>query len=378
MMPDSRRKTSAHSMSPLTKALRGRLLLLSAACGACLCAVAMLPADDAASESVRQLTIDRIALNLKAPESYQVPMALDAVRTLELTSQVDGTVATIQVALGDEVTAQTEAIRLESTIRELELERAQAQLRQAEALQKSAEAEGDPNAMEAAAAAVDVADAELNLAQFRLEQAIVRFPFPGQVTAIHVSVGQYVRIGDPLMTVIDASQLTVELPIVRNSVQPGDSLAITVEQATANGEVQVVLPLAERFGPLRDLVPSIASAIVVIDNPTEGFAAGQTVYSPLIPRNPVTEVSTAAIQNSEDGLRKVQVMRDGVVRDIPVDLLGQEGDAYVFVSGRFAVGDELILSSSVPLLDGDRPISAAEAQAAANSQNRPQTQGSDF
>lgn len=334
--------------------------------------------DPVASESVRQLTIERAPVLLRAPETYQSPIALQAARRLEITSLVDGTVDTIQAELGGNAVAQSEAIRLESTELELQLERAQARLREVEALQKAADAGGDPLAIEAAVAAVDVAEAELNLAQYRLEQSIVRFPFAGQIAAIHVAVGQYVRVGDPLITFVDTSKLRVEVPIARNSVQPGDSLTLAVEQTQANGTVDIVLPLPERFGPLRDLVPSIAMAVVTIDNAGGTLAAGQTVFSPLIPRHPVTEIPTSAIQNSDDGNRKVQVLREGVVRDVPVDLLGQEGDTHVFVSGRFSPADEIILSSSLPLLDGERPVPAADAQSPATGTGRPQPQGGDF
>lgn len=337
-------------------------------------------ADDSESDAVRQMTIERAPVILRAAETYQVPISLQAVRRLELTAQVDGIVSSIQVELGDATSAQAEAVRLESTQLTLELERAQARLREVTALQSAADAGGDANAMEAAAAAVDVAEADLSLAQFRLSQAIIRFPYDGVVAAIHVTVGQYVRVGEPLMTFADISNLRVEVPIVRNSVQQGDSLPLTIEQTQATGTVDIVLPLADRFGPLRDLVPSIAMAVVTINNSNGNLDAGQTVYSELIPRHPVTEVPTAAIQNGDDGGRKVQVLREGTVRDIPIDLLGQEGDAYVFVSGRFSPTDELILSSSIPLLDGERPVPAAQAatETTTNPRGTGPQRGSDF
>ncbi len=375
MMTDPRRFTSADTRFVSATSTIRALFVTCVGWWACSLTPVTLHADDAASESLRQLTMELVPVLLRAPETYQQPISLKAVRRLEITAQVDGTVDTIQAELGGSAVAQSEAIRLESTELELELERAQARLREVEALQKSADAGGDPLAMEAAAAAVDVAEAELNLARYRMEQAIVRFPFSGQIAAIHVAVGQYVRVGEPLITFVDTTSLMVEVPIVRDSVQQGDSLQLAVEQTQATGTVDIVLPLPERFGPLRDLVPSIALAVVTINNSTGSLDAGQTVFSPLIPRHPVTEVPTSSIQNGDDGSRKVQVLREGVVRDVPVDLLGQEGDTHVFVSGRFTTADELILSSSLPLLDGERPVPAAESQATTTG-GRPQPQPS--
>jgi len=46
------------------------------------------------------------------------------------------------------------------------------------------------------------------------------------------------------------------------------------------------------------------------------------------------------------------VIRDGLVRDIPVQLLGQVGEDHVWISGRFSPEDQLILQTSEPLPDG--------------------------
>ena len=90
-----------------------------------------------------------------------------------------------------------------------------------------------------------------------------------------------------------------------------------------------------------------------------------TVYSPLIPRNPVAEVPTVAVTNSDQGGRKVQVIREGFVRDVSVQVLGQVGSDFVFVSGRFGTTDELIQKTSETLLDGARVTSRDAAKPAA-------------
>jgi len=53
-----------------------------------------------------------------------------------------------------------------------------------------------------------------------------------------------------------------------------------------------------------------------------------------------------------NGQRKVQVLRELVVRDLPVTLMGSVGVERVFVSGPFADGDEVIYESSHLLADG--------------------------
>jgi hypothetical protein len=71
----------------------------------------------------------------------------------------------------------------------------------------------------------------------------------------------------------------------------------------------------------------------------------------MIPRQPVVEVANSAVGNLPDGHRKVQVVRQNIVRDISVVTLGQVGSKRVFVSGAFAEGDEVIYESSHVLGD---------------------------
>jgi hypothetical protein len=63
----------------------------------------------------------------------------------------------------------------------------------------------------------------------------------------------------------------------------------------------------------------------------------------------------------------VQVLREDVVRDIPIQPLGQPTAERVLVSGSFVEGDELIVSASRELADGTqiRPTLAAAPAATA-------------
>jgi hypothetical protein len=81
----------------------------------------------------------------------------------------------------------------------------------------------------------------------------------------------------------------------------------------------------------------------------------------------LAEVTAAAISNTPTGTRKVQVLRDDVVRDVEIEPVGQPTAARVLVSGRFVDGDELIVSASRQLADGTqiRPTLAAAPAAAA-------------
>ena len=118
----------------------------------------------------------------------------------------------------------------------------------------------------------------------------------------------------------------------------GQPIEIKVEDRTVPATVDAILPLAPRFEALRDLVPSAASAILIVPNTDGRLRAGQTVYSPFVPRVVVADVPNSCIANAADGTHKVQVLRDNVVRDVPIATLAAVGPDRSFISGALRSG----------------------------------------
>lgn len=306
---------------------------------------------DAGPETVQ---IKREAMKLIDPKTYHVGLQLEPVESLALAAPMDAVVSTVAVQSGQKVDSQVEVIRLDKTELDLQVERAKADVRATTVEVRKAKAGKDADAIELAEARHAAAEAVLKLAQHRLDRIAVRTPMAAQVFRIHVVPGQVVRAGEPLVQVGNTKQLKVEIPVDRKEAAPGKTIQIKIEDQTIQAKVRDLLPLAPKFEPIRDLVDSAASAVVIIDNDKGTFSAGQTVYASLIPRNPVTEVPNTAVANTADGGRRVQVVRDDVIRDIPVQILGQIGADKTFVAGAFAERDELIASTSKDLADGTR------------------------
>jgi multidrug efflux pump subunit AcrA (membrane-fusion protein) len=303
--------------------------------------------------------IERAPLILRDSSRFQIPLKLEAAKSVHVAARIDGVVATVLTKLGDRVQAQGEVARLDSQERQIELAKAQAGLRAAQAERTA----NTGNAAGVAEARMDEAKAAAELAGLRLSFCNLQSPLTGIVTKVHVTEGQFVKAGDPIVTVVDPTKLRIEVPVDAKTVHPGGTVQILVEDQNLTGAVDAVVPLSERFEPLRDLFVSIATGVLTIDNSGGKLRVGQTAYSPMIPRQAVTEVPTSAISNAGDGERKVQVIRDGIVRDIRIQPLGQQGEDYVFVSGRFGASDELVLKSSEALLDGARVLAADGAPA---------------
>ncbi len=309
-------------------------------------------------EAPQGVSIERAALTLIAPDRFRVPLEVSPLRTLSIVTPMDGVVRDVFVKVGDSIQEQMEVIRLDSQVFAMELKRAQAVHEVAKiALAQATE----PKAKQLLEAKLNVAKIELELAAFRSEQTILRTNLTGTVTELSVAPGQFVRAGDLLARVVDPTQLYVQIPAERGNIEVGKTVPLTIEDQTAEATVEAILPPLPEFNPLRELFISVATARLVIDSKDGRFTPGQAVVSNMVPKFPVAEIQILALKTdteTPDSERMVQVIRDGFVRTIPVQVLGQVGQTHIFVSGRFSANDELIVSSSQTLEDGSwvRPM----------------------
>jgi RND family efflux transporter MFP subunit len=305
-----------------------------------------------------QIVIRRRAVQLRSPDKYQVSMHLEPRQTVRIASPFDGTVKAVLRKPGQKVDSATEIVRMDVTEKQLLLERAKALYKAAQIEAEQASAKGSAGTGDASVAKqlgdarLQAAKADLDLAEFWLEQGTLRAPFAGEVFGVSVSDGQVVRMGDPLVLIGDTGALKVEIPVDRAATHVGQNVTIKVEDKSAEAKVEALLPLSARFEPLRDLLPSAAMASAVIQNSAGQLKPGQTVYSPLVPRDPIADVPNSCIGNLGDGNHKVQVLRENIVRDVPIATLAPIGVDRSFVSGPFRAGDEVIESTSQELADG--------------------------
>ncbi len=306
-----------------------------------------------ADKADKPVIVKRQAMQLVPRNYYRVPLQLRAAKMVQLTSPVDGTIREVRHVPGDKVEAQAELIRLNSVEQELLVERAKANYRASQIEVKRAQSSGgDKDLLELAEARSAAAKAELDLASYRLEQASIRAPFNSVMFRVNVMPGQFVRAGEVLATVGDTSVMVAELPVDRKTAAAGKALKFQVESEDVEGKIQSVLPPEAGFERLREIVDSVATGVLLIENTGGKLQVGQTVYSPLVPRDPISEIPNSAISNLSDGARKVQVVRGNIIRDVRVDVLGGVGPTRSFVSGPFEDRDEVVVSISRELPDG--------------------------
>jgi RND family efflux transporter MFP subunit len=297
----------------------------------------------------QEVQIAREAIQITPAAQYRRHLSLSPIRTLEVPAPVDGYVRTIAQKLGATPGKESELIRLDDARAQLVLKAAKARLQAAQVEKKLAK-DADQQAM--ADARIEEAESEVALAQMDSERLIIRAPFAGEIHAVHVVEGQFVRAGQPLLTLCDLSQLQVDVPVEGAEVKEGGDQKLRSGETEITGKISVLLPASEAFEPLRNLTDTLQRAVVVFDNPTGKLKAGQTVFCDLIPLEPVVNVPTTATKTRMGGGFKVQVLRKNIVRDIPIKIHTKVGTERVFVSGAFSEGDELVSKTSLDLADG--------------------------
>ncbi|MFO0959328.1 MAG: HlyD family efflux transporter periplasmic adaptor subunit [Isosphaeraceae bacterium] len=258
-------------------------------------------------------------------------------------STEDATVRLIEPALGAMVKQRQEVVRLDSDDADAALKVAEARVKARDTASKASK---DP----LAAAELAVAQAEAGLAKLKADRRTLRAPFDGILLAVSADVGQFVAKGEPIVELGDISRLRALVPADRNSVQPGGTIALTVEGKPVNARVRAVVPLPETFSPLRELATPFAGAWVELDNPRGELQPGMRVRPPGLPVGPIASVAASAIREipGRPGAT-VQVIRADYVQDLPAVVMGEVGPDRIQVSGPFRGGDAVIVSSSIPL-----------------------------
>lgn len=217
-----------------------------------------------------------------------------------------------------------------------------------DAQKELAKAESDAARAEAELAR---ATANLNLAQIDLENAIIKAPYPGVVSAVHTEVGTYLNTGEPVVTMVDDSTMEIEAYVPAERTQgllPGTQVSFstgqTMEQsATVRAVVPDEKPLtrtrAVRFAPT-----DIANL--------KGAAANQTVAIniPAGPERTVVTVHKDAVLN-RNGNRVVYMAVNGKAELRPVTLGEAVGIRFIVIAG-LKIGDTVVVRGNERLAPG--------------------------
>jgi RND family efflux transporter MFP subunit len=273
-------------------------------------------------------------------------------------SRVEGPVAEIGVAVGDRLATgdliavlDRKRLQLDSALAAAELAATEADLAAARrevelleqerdrlvALQGSAafsrarlddkikEVHVAQSRIEAAAARLEQARVTLDYRNADLADAEIRAPYPSVVVQKHVSAGAHVRVGDPVVTLVDDSALEVEADVPAErlfELEPGTPIAFSIAGAGhAGGRHDAVL---------RAIVPM---------------------------ENPLTRTRAVRFTSVNGGLEAARAIGQSVTVDIPVgaprDVVSVHKDAVTINLGTrqvYVVGDDDVVQPRAVVL----------------------------
>lgn len=207
---------------------------------------------------------------------------------------------------------------------------------------QAAELEGDNVALELKTKTAQMERQKLSLAnaQRRVDELTVRAPVDGFIGTLSVANRSVVQANTPLMTLVDLSQLEVELEVPEtyvNDLGLGMTAEIEVNGAKAKGKLSALSP---------EVVKNQVLARVRFDRQPEGLRQSQRVSARLLidEKHNVLMVSRGPFVESEGG-RYVYLVQDGVAVRTPVQL-GATSVAAVEIVNGLKQGDKIVVAGT--------------------------------
>lgn len=309
----------------------GLLVLLALGAGVGAAAYNAIATDDAAEPiEIAALQDDTVELAeievttiapLDMAEEIRVSGALAPLQHVRLAAEVGGRIETVTRQVGDAVAQgdvlvelRTNVLQSQLAARQASLEAVQAQLQLARTTLERSRRLGESGVssraaiLEAEAGALNFQaqerglQADIEQARIQLEDAIVRAPFDGIVSARSVEPGQAIAVGTQLLDLVDISRLEAAVAVPTNriaQVQVGQ-----VAQLTVDGLSGLSLPArVVRISPGAESGSRAVRVYLQMDNPDERLRGGMFATGTLRLRDfpNVIALPASAIRTDEDG-----------------------------------------------------------------------------
>lgn len=250
---------------------------------------------------------------------------------------------------------RTETLRQQGTATIAEIQQHRALLRVAEARFASA-----LNGIDEQIALLGVRKAELALALEQQSEAKVTAPFTGVVQERRVAPGVYVRIGDPIVTLVRTNPLRF-----RAGVPERDSLQVSVGQTvriSVDGIEEAVLAKISRISPALDMASRSLAIEVDVPNPSAKLRAGLFAEADIIidPDQRLLAVPVEAVTEFA-GIEKVWTVAQGQLKEQRVETGRRAGGWVEILSG---IDDGVRVAANARQVRGDETAADDEVEVA--------------
>lgn len=280
----------------------------------------------------------------------------------DVSFEVSGTVQSVDVAVGDEVTAGQTLATVDTLTLDADLLSAEADLAEAEARLDDAEDADDGSdaadaQVEAAQAQVDVAQAQVDDAQEAMGDATLVSPVDGVLTTVGLEVGDVVGSSSPTggdggatttaqFVVTGTETWSVEVPVGEADVAllaVGNQVEMTSDDLTGT-----VYGVVTTIGLVSTSTSGVAQFPVEVevtsaeDTLHDGISVDATIIYQR--RTDVLSVPALAVTSTDDGGSQVtRVAADGTQETVVVETGERSGNQVEITSG-LAEGDEVVIA----------------------------------
>lgn len=300
-------------------------------------------------------------VEIAAVEIARVEDRVEALGTLAanesvvIAPEIAGRVTRLGFREGERVEQGQMLVELDSAIPAVELRQAQADLDLARdtferTRQLAQRGTGTQVALEQATAQLAVSEAKVALARARLEKTTITAPFEGLVGLREVGVGDYVTVGQRLITLTDIDPIRVDFRVperLLGRVQAGQEIEVTVDAVpgrTFAGRIYALDPVIDVNGRalrLRAEIPNADGALkpglfarvaVVVDTREDAMLIPESAIVP--------EGSGAAVYVVEGGKARLTRVQTGKRLQGKVEITqGLSRDAHVVTAGQVRLRD---------------------------------------
>jgi multidrug efflux system membrane fusion protein len=257
-------------------------------------------------------------------------------RVVELNAETDGRVMSIGADRGDRFDAGDVIVRLDTRDRHARLAQAEATVKQRE-LEFAARAKlkGDSYVSEAqlqeAEALLESAKAELTRARLDIDYMVIRAPFDGALQERQVEAGDFVKLGDPVASIVDDRTLIVRASIAEYEAhfveKGGAGSAKLATGQTVHGTIRYIAPVA-------DEATRTFNVELEIDNTDGALRAGMTAEL-IIPAETIyaQKVSPSLLTLDDEGNLGVKTVNEsGIVEFHVADVALSSSDG-IWIAG---------------------------------------------
>ncbi|WP_197524765.1 efflux RND transporter periplasmic adaptor subunit [Botrimarina hoheduenensis] len=193
----------------------------------------------------------------------------------------------------------------------------------------------------------------------RLEDAVLRAPFAGQIVKRNLDEGTVVALGEPVFELIEAAALEAWIgapPRAVATLTPGAAMRVEIDNEEYEAVVQSIRP---------ELDPQTRTQNVVLRIPRDPrLVAGQVVRAAIV--QPIAMrgfwTPTASLTPRRRGLWAVYVVAAGRVEPRDVEVIETDGDRS-FIRGTLAPGEPVIAEGAHRIVAGQAVTIASERPA---------------